>query len=161
MEETIGAASRRKSQRKKQLVVGLLGLLIISGFGGYFNSTDSAQGAGAMNIVSGTGGELETVFVGPPELEVVWERVIGEAWSVSLVQGRIRNISDARVNFESIIYSVKDENSDVIWEKTDSRYIMGGVIEPLGSISFAVHAISGREARILQLLVKDAQVLER
>ncbi|MCL0077273.1 hypothetical protein M1O12_04580 [Dehalococcoidia bacterium] len=136
-------------------------LLVVGGLGGHFISADPTQGAGSMGIVRGTGGKLETVFVGLPALEVVWESVIGQAWSVSLVQGRIRNISDARVTFKSIIYSVKDENGDVIWEETDPRYLMGGVIEPLASIYFVSHPISRREARVFELLLKDAEVMRR
>ncbi|MCL0082300.1 hypothetical protein M1O14_01020 [Dehalococcoidia bacterium] len=161
MDETIGAAARRKARRKKQLVIGLSVLLVIGALGGHFISADPTQGAGAMGIVRGTGGKLETVFVGPPALEVVWESVIGQAWPVSLVQGRIRNTSNTTVRFKGITYSVKDENGDVIWEETDPRYIMGGVIEPLASIYFVIHPISRREGTTFQLLVRDAQVLKR
>ena len=126
MDETIGAAARRKARRKKQLVIGLSVLLVVGALGGHFISADPTRSAGAMGIVRGTGGKLETVFVGPPALEVVWESVIGQAWPVSLVQGRIRNTSNTTVRFKGITYSVKDENGDVIWEETDPPYIMGG-----------------------------------
>ena len=142
--DTIGAAAQQRARRKKQLAIGLFALLAIGGLVSPFISTLLTQSGGPTAIVRGTGAELETVFVGPPELEVVWESVIGQAWSVSLVQGRIRNISNTTVRFKGITYSVKDENGDVIWEETDERYIMGGVIEPLASIYFVSHPISRR-----------------
>ncbi|HAZ31909.1 MAG TPA: hypothetical protein DCY61_04345 [Dehalococcoidia bacterium] len=161
MDNTVGAAAQRRGRRRKQLVIGLLVLLVIGGLASSLIGPVLTQGKGPTTIASGTGAELETVFVGPPELEVVWESVIGQTWSVSLVQGRIRNISNTTVRFKGITYSVKDESGDVIWEETDPRYIMGGVIEPLASIFFVSHPISGREARTFELLVKDAQVLKR
>ncbi len=161
MDNTVGAAARRRAQRRRKLVIGLVVFLTIGGMGSYLISTDAIQGEGPIGIVRGTGSKLETVFVGPPELEVVWEQVIGQAWSVSLVQGRIRNISSMTVTFTGITYSVKDENGNVIWEETDPRYIMGGKIEPLGSISFVSHPVSRREARIFELRINDAEVLKR
>jgi hypothetical protein len=161
MDDTIGAAAQRRAQRRKQLAIGLLVFLAVGVMVSFMINTDPTQSKGAMEIVRGTGAKLETVFVGPTELRVKWERMIGQAWSVSLAEGRIRNISDKTVKFQGIIYYVKDENGDVIWEEADERYIGGGMIEPLGSISFACHPICKREARIFELLVKDTEVLRK
>ena len=78
---------------------------------------------------------------------------------ITPVRWIIRNISDRRVKFQSILYQVKDGNGDVIWKDSDARYIEGGMIEPLGSLAFASHPVCKREAKTFELIIKGAEVL--
>jgi hypothetical protein len=156
MDDTVGAVAQRRRRRRKQLAIGLFILLVVIGLASVIGAA-----LAATEEPVGTNIGLKTVFIGPPGLEVVWEGVINQTWSVSLVRGRIRNTSNTMVRFNGITYSIKDENGDVIWKETDERYIMGGMIEPFGSIYFVIYPIAGREARIFELLVKDAEVLKR
>lgn len=155
MDNTVGAAAQRRRRRRNQLFIGLFALLAIGGLASSFIGPALTQTEGSMDTA------METVFVGPPELEVVWESVTNQTWSVSLVQGQIRNISNTTVRFSGITYSVKDENGNVIWEETDERYVAGGAIQPFGSIHFVIYPLAGRDARIFELRLKDAEVVRR
>lgn len=155
MDNTVGAKAQRKSRRRKRFVVILLVIGVIAVLLKFAVFTDPSQSKGAIGVVRGTGAELETVFTGPDGLKVKWERILGQAWSVSLVEGRIHNVSDEAVRFGGIVYRLRDVEGSVVWEKTDDRYPAGGMIEPLRSIPFVCQPVAGRESKTFELFIKD------
>ena len=163
MKEPIGVLVKRRARRRKIGVVCFLVLMALAATAYFILSTDPTQGKGAMGIVRGTGAELEAVFVGPPELEVKWDidSTGGHAWSVSLIEGRIRNVSGKTVMFRDIVYCVKDGGGQVIWEQSDGRFTDGGRLRPMEYFNFVSNPVTKRESKIFEVFVKDAVVLGR
>ena len=121
------------------------------------------QQADPMDVVQGTGadlGEYEFAYHGPSELEVRWDKAIGEAWSISWAKGWIRNISARAVSFEALVYRVKDKEGNILWEEQDARFSDGFTLEPAAYINFDIMPICKRPARIFELNVEGVPVEE-
>ncbi|MDD5094328.1 MAG: hypothetical protein PHV74_08130 [Dehalococcoidia bacterium] len=161
MHETIGERAQRRALTRTKIAICILVIVVMGASVGFMIRNDPNQSKGAIGIVRGSGTELEAVFIGPPELKVDWDGVTGQAWSVSLVQGRIRNISNKTVRFQDIVYRVKDGNGDTIWEGSDGRFADGGKLEPTQYLNFVANPITNRESKIFEVVVKNATVSSR
>lgn len=161
MFDSIGERKQRRAQRRRALAFGLCVLAIAVGGMVYLFSPH--EQADPMDVVQGTGadlGEYEFIYDGPSELEVRWDKAIGEAWSISWAKGWIRNVSAEPVSFAALIYRVKDAQGNILWEEQDARFPEGFTLEPAAYINFDIMPICKRPARVFELAVEGALVTE-
>ncbi len=161
---TLGEHRERRRQNRNRFVLFVLCCTVIAGCTGYLFSLDSENGTNPTDIVQGTGdnmGEFEVAYSGPSELKVKWDEVIGQAWSIAYVTGWAQNASTKDIRFKNIIYRVKDENGNIIWEDTDDRFAGGFTLEPMEYFDFGVMPICQRPAKIFEMAVEDADLINR
>ena len=144
MEDTVGAKHQTVAQRRKMLFRLAMVILIAGAMVGVLISIPSSKGAR----------QLEMDFTGPAELKVVWEKAIVGPSPNPMFEGWIINVSDSPVRFSSIIYRVKDQNGEVLWEERDNRFAGENTIGILGKISFACRPILG-EGMVIEYDKKD------
>ena len=158
MQDPIGITTPQKARRRKQFLIGLLIVEIIGTIFGYMLINDANQSRGVVNIVRGTGAELRTAFLGPSELEITWDDMKGKAWSVSLIEGRIRNVSNSVVKFDNVIYRIRDDVGNIIWKDDDWRFERGGSLKPMEYFNFATNPVSKRESEVFEIVIENAKV---
>ena len=167
MDIPIREASRRRRQRIRSVVISLIVLMVIGGTAGFLLTVDQSKQEGALGIVMGPGAELEVVLTGPPELqlEVHPDLMGGHQWSVSLVYCTVSNRSNRTVQFEDIIYRVKDDEGAVTWEASDGRFTNGGELGPISKgyesyFNIAQNPLTTRQSKVFEIYVKNAVVLK-
>ena len=164
MFDTLGERKTRRRRRRLQLEVFLLCCVICCSCVGYLFSLDPEDSTDPMDIVQGTGSDMEgfeVVYYGPSELKVKWDELFGQAWSIAYITGWIQNASTSIISFESILYRVKDKEGNIIWESKDDRFLSGFTMEPIEYFDFNVMPICKRPAQTFELVVEGAEVLER
>lgn len=173
MKSMLGARKERKTRIVKRLVFCSLILLIAGGGLGYIISIDPDKSTKPLDIVRGTGTDteaLQLVFSGPSELEVKWDEVGGHALSCTQISGWIRNNStNDSVKFKSIACRVRNNSGDIIWDNPDigflDRFGPGQyekfILEPNEYIDFIVFPLCTTEASSFELVIVDAEVIER
>ena len=130
----------------------------------YVYGIDPDESAHPMDIVQGTGAYIEgyeMVYIGPDELQVRWDEVYGQAWSIAMVSGWTRNNSNTIVKFDEIVYRVRSKDNTIIWEETDARFERGFALQPMEYINFDIMPICNRPAKIFEIEIVGAQIIER
>ncbi|MDY6911627.1 MAG: hypothetical protein SVM79_04640 [Chloroflexota bacterium] len=167
MKYTLGEIKEQKARKIKRIALGLFILVVIGGSIGYIYTKNPEQTQKPTDVAMGTGAQLETIFIGPSELEIKWDEVIGHAWSISLVSGWIVNKSteNKSIEFDSIWYSVQDQNGEVIWQTPDQLFweLGGGELKPGDYHDFSVIPICRREAKSFVVSIEQIpdQVLDK
>ena len=161
MSEPLGAVANRKRKQRLAVEIAIL-ILMISGAIVYliFN-VDTTESKGALEIVMGPGAEMKATYVGPSELQVQWDNVTGHEWSVALIEGRLRNVSNKIVTFEDVIYRVKDDQGGIIWQQSDSRFEDGGRLGVMQYFNFAAQPMSKKDATSFEVVIAGAEVFHR
>ncbi len=164
MYDTLGELKQR-SIRKRNLFVSVSIILLSVGVSLWFLfNTDPDESPDPLDFVQGTGVDMEgfqMVYEGPSELEVRWDEVIGQAWSIAYVSGWVRNTSQEAVECRNIVYRVKDPDGNIMWEITDERFSGGFDLQPGSYIDFDVLPICKRSAEIFELSVEVAVILNQ
>ncbi len=164
MFDTLGERKERRRHWRHRLVFFILCCVVFFGCVGYLFSLDPEDSTNPMDIVQGTGSEMEEfemLYSGPPELKIKWDDVIGQAWSIAYVTGWAQNVSTRTIRFENIIYRVRDKDGNIIWEEEDDRVAGGFTLEPIEYIDFDIMPICKRPAETFELVVEGATVLNR
>lgn len=162
MRDTLGEKHQRRARKRKQFVLMAMVLVVGVGGTGYLFTIDPAESTHPTDIVQGTGVDWEgvqMVFLGPPELVVDWDEVIGQALSCTWVSGWIRNKSDREiVRFDSIFCRARDADGNVIWEVPYMEDAGPFQLNPTEYLDFRVIPICTTETKVFELEIIDAEV---
>lgn len=164
MLESIGERRQRIARRKRQLVVAVLALCAATTAAVWVFSIDPEKSPRPIDIVQGTGGEMDkfTVrFVGPDGLRLRLDQITGKSWSISWVAGWIRNASPNTVRFDRIRYAVRDEANRILWEVEDPRFPSGFTLDPIDYITFDVMPVCSGRGTAFDVIVEGAEVIEK
>ncbi len=157
MFDTIGERKERRRYIRNRIIPFILCCFFLIGCTAYLLGLDPAKSSKPTDIVQGTGNdinEFDLVHTTLDELEVEWDEMFGQAWSIAYVSGWVRNTSARSVKIENVIYRVQDEEGSVIWEKYDNRFLQGFTLNPIEYFDFYVMPVCTRPAQTFEVIVE-------
>ena len=157
MFDTLGERKEKRRYIRNRVIPFSTCCLFLIGCIIYLFSLDSEDSSKPTDVVQGTGHTIENfemTATTPEGLQVKWDEVFGQAWSIAYVSGWIRNTSSRTVNIQNVAYRVLDENNNTIWEDTDYRFSGGFGLEPVEYFDFYVMPVCNRPATVFEIVVE-------